>query len=184
MERYMEALGHHNVPGVKPGMRPAGPDDIPLIRSIAEVAFRETYRPILSAGQIDYMMEWMYSEESLGRQMGDERNVFFLYEDKGYVSIRPDGYRKERSVFHLEKLYVLPQYQGKGIGGKLLGEALGYARMHSGGATTVELNVNRYNPAVDFYKSHGFYIEREADNHIGYGYFMNDYIMAIDFEGK
>ena len=38
-------------------IRRASPDDIPLIQSLAEVAFRDTYRDILSPGQMDYMME-------------------------------------------------------------------------------------------------------------------------------
>lgn len=167
--------------GYKPKIRPAGPDDIPLIRSIAEKAFRETYMYILSPEQIDFMMEWMYSEESLRRQMQEEGNAFFLYEDKGYVSIRPDGYRQDRSLFHLEKLYVPQQYQRKGIGRKLLWKAIAYAKMYSVGVPIVELNVNRNNPAVGFYEKNGFSIEREVDNPIGQGFFMNDYIMAIDF---
>lgn len=38
-------------------IRRASPDDIPLIRSLADVAFRDTYAEILSEGQMDYMME-------------------------------------------------------------------------------------------------------------------------------
>lgn len=37
------------------------------------------------------------------------------------------------------------------------------------------------NPAVGFYKKHGFFIGREIDNPIGDGFFMNDYILIRDF---
>ena len=73
-------------------IRRASPDDIPLIQSLAEVAFRDTYRDILSPGQMDYMMEWMYSESSLQRQMGQDGHVYFIAqsggEPCGYVSVQ------------------------------------------------------------------------------------------------
>lgn len=162
-------------------IRPAVTGDIPLIRKMADVAFRHTYGPILTPQQIDYMMDWMYSEESLRRQMTGEQNAFFLYEGKGYVSIRPDGEADGVSRFHLEKLYVLPQYQGQGIGKFLLEAAVGHARTLAGGDVRVELNVNRHNPAVGFYRKMGFTIDHDVDNPIGGGYFMNDHIMAAVF---
>lgn len=35
-------------------IRQASPDDTGLIRSLADVAFRDTYRTILPEGQLDY----------------------------------------------------------------------------------------------------------------------------------
>ena len=164
-----------------PNIRQAGLDDIPLIRRMADVAFRHTYRPLLTPEQIDYMMDWMYSEESLRRQMTEEQNTFLLLEGKGYASIRPDGSADGISRFHLEKLYVLPQYQGQGIGRDLINAAVAHAQRLAGGDVLVELNVNRHNPAVDFYKKMGFVIDRDVDNPIGGGHFMNDHIMAAVF---
>lgn len=161
-----------------PKIRQAGLEDIPLIRKMADVAFRETYKSIITPEQIDYMMDWMYSAGSLERQMTEERNAFFLCDGKGYASIRPDGEKDGRSRFHLEKLYVLPEYQGKGVGRALLGRALEYARAQAGGEAIVELNVNRNNPAVGFYEKMGFTVDHDVDNPIGNGFFMNDHIMV------
>ena len=72
-------------------IRKATADDIPVIRAMADVVFRQTYREILSPEQMDYMMDWMYSEESLHRQMLEEGIVFFLDEGRGYASVRQDG---------------------------------------------------------------------------------------------
>jgi ribosomal protein S18 acetylase RimI-like enzyme len=47
----------------------------------------------------------------------------------------------------------------------------------------VELNVNRNNPAVGFYRHLGLDILREGDFHIGNGFYMNDYIMGLDICG-
>ena len=43
--------------------------DIPAIISMADIVFRHTYRNILTKEQIEYMMEWMYSTDSLERQL-------------------------------------------------------------------------------------------------------------------
>ena len=45
---------------------------------------------------------------------------------------------------------------------------------------TIELNVNRHNPAVGFYKHMGFHEHATRDFHIGNGYYMNDYIMRME----
>ena len=42
------------------------------IQAVARVAFPATYAEILTEGQLAYMMEWMYSTESLLRQMQEE----------------------------------------------------------------------------------------------------------------
>ena len=61
----------------------------PLIRSLAGVAFPATYRELLSPAQLDYMMEWMYSEQSLREQLRGG-HVFYIAscdgEPCGYVS--------------------------------------------------------------------------------------------------
>ena len=52
--------------------RKATTADISLINELATEAFPYTYREILTPEQIDYMMDWMYSPESLRRQMEEE----------------------------------------------------------------------------------------------------------------
>ena len=44
----------------------------------------------------------------------------------------------------------------------------------------MELNVNRDNKAVTFYEHMGMHKDRQGDFPIGNGFFMNDYIMAMD----
>ena len=161
-------------------IRKATTEDIPAIQSMADIAFRKTYSSILPPSQIGYMMEIMYSDWSLLKQMED--SVFFIEEGKGYVSFRYDGKTEDgRDLFHLEKLYVLPEYQKTGLGSKLFGTVVREAGQLSGReAFRLELNVNRHNPALGFYEHLGMQKIREGDFPIGKGYYMNDYIMAID----
>jgi len=158
-------------------IREADGADVPLIRRMAQEAFPATYRDILTPGQITYMMEWMYSAESLRRQM-EGGHVFFIGEEDGvaagYASVEPQG----PDLCHLQKLYVRPAVQGRGWGKALFTHAAGFAR--SLGARRMELNVNRHNPARGFYARMGMREAGQGDFPIGQGFFMNDYILSLD----
>jgi ribosomal protein S18 acetylase RimI-like enzyme len=178
-------------------IRPATYDDIPAINAMAQVVFRQTYRDILSPEQMEYMMVWMYSPESLAAQMDGGHNFFIAEDDEGgtnqtgplgYVSVRQDGTDTDGiPVFHLEKIYVMPSAQGRGLGKKLFDTAASFVRKSlddnrtQSGRTTarLELNVNRNNPAVSFYRKLGMKVLRQGDFSIGGGFYMNDYIMGM-----
>ena len=162
-------------------IRRATTDDIPSIRQMADVAFRDTYRDILSHEQMEYMMDWMYSESSLLLQMTQKGHVFFIEDGKGYVSFRKEAGADEKNlIYHIEKLYVLPQFQGQGYGRKLFRTVVENVKSFSGCPIRIELNVNRRNKAVYFYEHLGMHKDREGDFPIGKGFYMRDYIMAID----
>ncbi|WP_455498596.1 GNAT family N-acetyltransferase [Coprobacter sp.] len=155
----------------------AGTGDIPLIRELAEKTFLPTYRSILSSEQLAWMFDWMYSVDSLHKQM-EEGHVFFIaYDDDepcGYVSVERQG----EALFHLQKIYVLPDCQGKHVGQYLIRLVFDYVKSVYPGECTIELNVNRNNQAKYFYERMGFDVIRSGDFPIGNGYYMNDYIMA------
>ena len=166
-------------------IRPATTADIALIGQLADVCFRHTYRDILSAEQLEYMMDWMYSAESLRKQMTEEGHVYFLAETDGtavgYVSVQPQGTAEDgMPLWHLQKIYVLPDCQSGGVGKRLFLYALDYVRQTVGGPCRVELNVNRNNKALGFYEHMGMRKLRQGDFPIGNGYYMNDYIMGIE----
>ena len=52
------------------------------IQAVARVAFPATYAEILTEGQLAYMMEWMYSTESLLRQMQEEGHTYYIARDE------------------------------------------------------------------------------------------------------
>lgn len=162
-------------------IRIATKKDIPLIRSLAMQVFPATYQKILSPEQLDYMVEWMYAEDSIRRQMDDGHIYLIASKDGevcGYASIEQEN----TDLFHLQKIYVLPPFQGFKIGQHLFNEVVKYIKEHHPDPCTMELNVNRSNRAVDFYKRMGMHIAREGDFPIGNGYYMNDYIMSLTIE--
>ncbi|MDI9858404.1 GNAT family N-acetyltransferase [Flectobacillus roseus] len=151
-------------------------EDIPLIQSIAEQTWRPTYGDILTEEQTLFMLDMMYSSESLTRQF--EKNTFIVaYEGDtplGFAGFEP----KDDGVMKLHKLYMLPAAQGKGIGKLLIQEVAKYAEQQ--GLKYVYLNVNRNNKAIGFYEKQGFKIIKEEDINIGNDYWMNDYVMQLD----
>lgn len=160
-------------------IRPATVADIPLIRRLAEVVFPATYRPILSVEQLAWMMEWMYAPDALLRQMEEGHHYYIAVwegEPCGYLSIE----RQEEHLFHLHKIYVLPAYQGRGIGAALLGEAQSHVRRAGAVPARIEQNVNRNNTALHFYERMGMHRLRTVDIPIGEGFYMNDYIMGLE----
>lgn len=162
-------------------LRRLSESEIPLIRTLASEAFPATYREILTPEQLDYMMEWMYSEESL-REQFRAGHVWFLIaadgEAAGYVSVERQGER----LFHLQKIYLLPRYQGLGLGERLFRQAVDYVRETCSGLCRMELNVNRNNRALHFYERMGMRRLSEGDFPIGGGFYMNDYIMGLDID--
>lgn len=161
-------------------IRKATTADCGLIEELAQQIFPVTYREILTPEQITYMMEWMYSPENIRKQMEEEGHTYLLayHEEEaiGYVSVQPQG----EALFHLQKIYVLPAYQGAHCGSFLFREAIKYIKTVHPAPCLMELNVNRYNKALHFYEHMGMRKLREGDFPIGNGYYMNDYIMGME----
>ena len=170
-------------------IKKASREDCQVIHDMAEIVFRDTYKTILSPDQMEYMMDWMYSVPNLLKQF-DEGHVYYIAESLdgpcGYVSIQPEGCDPDGiRVFHLQKIYVLPKAQKTGLGKRLFDKAVDHVKeLSGGGPARIELNVNRGNPAVGFYRKQGMRILRQGDFPIGNGYYMNDYIMGLDIASR
>ena len=152
--------------------------DFETIRQIAFETWPNAYGSIVTKEQLNYMLEKIYDVASLQHQQERLGHRFILAVDEnntaiGFASF--STYENQNNHHRLHKLYVLPNQQQKGIG-KLLLEAI-YTEIKKNGNGSIELNVNRYNDALTFYKKLGFEILREEDIDIGEGFYMNDYVM-------
>ena len=102
--------------------------DVELLHRMAWEVFPHTYKDILTAEQIEYMMHWMYDVDSLRAQMGEKGHEYFVAYvgnvPAGYISIRPESI----DCFHLEKIYVLPEFQHKHYGRTMFIYAIDYIR--------------------------------------------------------
>lgn len=158
-------------------------NDIPTIQQIAHHTWPSTYGEIISEKQINYMLDLMYSTESLVQQMAKERQ-FYLFEKNqsptqenevlGFASVSNES----AGVFKLNKLYIVPTAQKTGAGKELLFAVKDYA-LQNGGKQLI-LQVNKQNPAIEFYKRQGLSILSENVFELEKGFVMDDYIMGID----
>ncbi|PBQ31218.1 GNAT family N-acetyltransferase [Sphingobacteriaceae bacterium] len=153
---------------------PAEPKDIALIAALAELTWNQHYPAIISQQQINYMLEKMYSFESLEEQMTQKGHMFFLIaaanETIGFISV----HRENENDWFLNKFYIDQNKAGKGIGAVVF-EAV----KKTINPAKITLTVNRQNfKSLNFYFKMGFKIERVADFDIGNGYVMNDFVMT------
>ena len=155
---------------------PATPADAAQIRSLAERIWSESYAGIVSAEQMAYMIEWMYSEETITRELseGVSWEVARLHSEAvGYLSVTFGV----DAVAKLNKLYLLPAHQGRGLGQEMLARVFALAAAR--GVSEIRLQVNRANLRAQLaYERFGFRRIEEAVFSIGSGFVMDDYIMA------
>ena len=166
-------------------IRPATIDDRAFIRSVSERTWPSTYGHIISQEQIDFMLNWMYSDASLAEQFA-KGHQFYIANLKGQdigfcsVSIEPiEENRNAPKAHKLNKLYVLPSAHGIGSGKALLNKAIEITKAE--GSSSLFLQENKHNNAYTFYLKNGFVKEEEFKFDIGNGFFMDDYVMRLTF---
>jgi len=152
-------------------------EDIPLIRELTFQIWPQTYAATLSQKQIEYMLELMYSEASLTKQMNQDGCNFILVSEKSIAVAFASFSEVESGIWKLHKIYVLPNQQGKGTGRFIVDYIIKTIKQQA--AVALQLQVNRYNQAKVFYEKLGFTVIKIADFEIGNGFFMNDYVMEI-----
>lgn len=151
--------------------------DIPTIRAIAHECWPLAYTGIISKEQIAYMLEKMYSETSLMQQMTLDGCEFILAESKETIVGFASFSQVDSARVKLHKLYLLSAEKSKGYGKALMDQVI--QRSLDYGAKILELQVNKQNPAIAFYKSQNFIIQKELLIDIGGGFVMDDYVMQL-----
>lgn len=186
VRRWREALVWAEINGwLKP--RTAAADEVPVVEvigetevhSIADLARRiwpRVYPSIISEAQIRHMLDWMYAPETLRRDMHEKQVTYALIKMKGgiagYIGCGP-----EDGVMFLHKLYLLPEFAGKGFGAAALAWVCERARKL--GFPAVKLRVNKRNTgAVRAYLRAGFVFEDDVVADIGGGFVMDDFVMS------
>jgi diamine N-acetyltransferase len=159
-------------------IRAATQADLAVVQELAHRIWYRHYPGIISVEQIEYMLERGYATPALAN--------FLDAPGSGLVLARVDDvpvgfaawYRpSEPATTKLDKLYVLQEYHGQGVGRCLIGHVEAAARADA--ASTLILNVNRHNAAsIAAYHSFGFATRGEVVVDIGNGFVMDDYIMA------
>lgn len=148
--------------------------------SLASAIWREHYASLLSAEQIEYMLDRFQSEKAISEAIRKEDYLYYIFRNKGkaagFFAFRSDG----DSLF-LSKIYLLKEERGKGFAGIILDFMK--ERCRKEGKRSIWLTVNRGNASsIAAYRHLGFFVEREQVTPIGGGFVMDDYVMRCCVE--
>ena len=151
--------------------------DYSLIQQIAHQTWPDTFAAILSAEQIAYMLEMMYSIPAITEQIEEKDYTFLLAKDEdkylGFAAYELNYQGLAKTKLH--KIYILPEAQGKGLGKFFINRVAQIAQQNRN--AVLSLNVNRNNPAINFYEKIGFIKVAEENIPIGKGFYMEDFVM-------
>lgn len=153
--------------------------ELPIITSLSAQIWPMAYKDILTQEQIQYMLKNMYSQQALEQNILDG-HTFLIAESEG-KALGYAGYQlnfPQLEFCKLHKLYVLPKLHQTGIGSALFNEVI--TQIKANHCCHMLLQVNKNNPALQFYQNKGMYIHEEAVFDIGNGFVMDDYIMRLD----
>jgi diamine N-acetyltransferase len=164
-----------SIPGME--VRVASKQDLWQVRELAILIFPPTYEKIVAPGQVDYMMELFYTPEALLNQLESGQLFLIIYDERAAAGYASYTRLNAEGDFKLNKIYLDPGKQGKGLGKFLLLDVIN--RVKSEGGRSLRLNVNRFNQALGFYRNLGFTVLKEELLDIGGGHVMDDYVMEL-----
>lgn len=158
-------------------------EDVFIVNHLAKEIWPDTFKDILTPEQITYMLDWMYNIQTLQEQV-QTGHLYYLIKSEGralgFMGLEPNY--PDAGYLRMHKIYVHPEAQGKGLGRAMVNHAIDLS--FDLDLTSIHLNVNRFNKAVDFYKNIGFNVIGEEDIDIGKGYLMEDFIMELPLKNS
>ena len=153
--------------------------ELHIVSDLAHKIWPSTYAQIISKEQMTFMLNWMYSIETLEKSYETNHAFFAVFDADqplGFIDLELDN--PNPHWMKLQKIYVLPEKQKLGIGLALMDYTVLFAQENN--VKHITLQVNRNNKAVVFYQKLGYYVVDEQDFDIGNGYFMNDFVLQKD----
>ncbi len=155
-------------------------EDLAAVAALARHVWQATYPGIISQAQIDSMLAARYNPKALADYLNAEDRWFEVVETSGRLA----GFcatEIHRGEFKIDKIYIAPERQRDGLGGRLIARAAQRARAL--GYAHLILAVNKRNDsAIAAYRKHGFVVRDSVCVDIGNGFVMDDFIMQKAIE--
>ncbi|MEW6512157.1 MAG: GNAT family N-acetyltransferase [Bacteroidota bacterium] len=145
-----------------PSLRTWTVDDIETVRNIAWVTWKETYGPFIPEKDLRAYLDDQYSRTKLEEKVRNHllRGVIASWDNVDVAYMIVASVPQEGRCY-VSSVYVLPAYQGKGIGSSLLSLAREIARGE--GYNSIWLAVMTENRAArEWYERMGFQFPQEA----------------------
>lgn len=142
-------------------IRPVFVADAETLSEVAIRAYSDHYRHFWTDGG-EWYLERSFSPENLRAELADRGNRFYLAvfegEPVGFLKTRPDNslpvFENEKA-FEIERIYLMKQAQGKGLGRALM--EFSFERARESGKNLVWLKVmDSSAAAIAFYEKMGF----------------------------
>jgi len=127
--------------------------DVDEVKKLLRISWLDTYARLLSDSIIQKVSLTWHSKENILRGLRNPKIFFAGYREDskllGIITVE----KIDDELIQIHRLYVLPSYQRRGIGSKLLEAAINYFPKSKKAVLEVE-EVN--NKAISFYKKKGF----------------------------
>ena len=158
--------------------------DVTRVIALAREIWYLHYPGIITVAQIDYMLAQRYGEDLVRAQIGGGDICWDKIEVDdvlaGFVSVEYDSHA---GTAKLDKIYVHPRFQRRGLGSALLNHV--ERRSAQRDCVRVWLQVNKNNAAsIAVYRRNGYRIAESARFDIGLGFVMDDYILEKSLAAK
>lgn len=140
-------------------IRDAEPADLPAVRSLLVETWHATYDGIYGWQRVAEITNAWHSLENLTAQLGRDGGAFLVALVGDEIVATSSARLESDGTAMLTRLYVLPPWQGTGIGRTLLQVTLA-CFPH---APVARLEVESQNePSIAFYERMGFFLQRQA----------------------
>jgi diamine N-acetyltransferase len=159
-------------------IEPIADADAEALAALAREIWYAHYPAIISTAQIEYMLDQRYRPATIRAELRQAG----LWWDKLVIGAEMAGFASYlltpvAGEMKLDKLYVHPRHQRRGLGGLMIARAGEVANAQ--GCARLVLAVNKNNRgAIAAYLKHGFHVAGSVTKEIGGGFVMDDFVMA------
>ena len=142
-------------------IRTASERDLPAVQTLLGICWHATYDEIYGAERVSAITAGWHSLPSLKASLSKPYSEFIVAEGPAGIAAMAYASQSDPAFVMLHQLYILPEAQGHGLGGQILGE-IESAFLD---ANAIRLEVEAANEkAVRFYERHGFETVSRTEN--------------------
>jgi ribosomal protein S18 acetylase RimI-like enzyme len=159
------------------------------LAALSKKTFKEAFESKNNPDDFKAYLNAAFSEDTLIKELQDYNSSFFLvYRDSnlaGYFKLNQNGSQsdiRDNSALEIERIYVLEEFQGQGIGAWMLEQVISMATEKN--KDYVWLGVwERNTKAIAFYERLGFHKFGSHPYYIGKDE-QTDWLMRLDMLGR